>query len=54
MKLLTWNVRGLNAPYKQCIFKQCIAKYNLELFLIQETKLNNSEMTNLNIKLGIR
>lgn len=54
MKLLTWNVRGLNAPNKQCIFKCCIAKFNPEIFLIQETKLNNTEMTNLNKKLGIR
>lgn len=53
MKLITWNVRGLNAPNKQRIFKRCIAKFNPEVFLIHETKLNNIELTNLNKKLGI-
>ena len=52
MKITTWNVRGLNDPNKKIILKQNLNKFELDIFLIQETKLNKFEGLNLGKKLG--
>ncbi|GLJ15813.1 hypothetical protein SUGI_0260790 [Cryptomeria japonica] len=41
MKLITWNVRGINASNKQCILKRFIFKVKAEITIIQETKLDS-------------
>ncbi|GLJ41464.1 hypothetical protein SUGI_0858130 [Cryptomeria japonica] len=52
MKVLTWNVRGLNAPNKKRILKHCILASKPELTLIQETTLNQFEIGVFKKKLG--
>lgn len=54
MKIITWNVRGLNAPKKQRILKCCISDSKPNLMLIQETKMNASEISLFEQKLGVR
>ena len=53
MQVLSWNVRGYNTPNKHHLLKCCINKYKYELLLIQETKIDKENLTNLNKKLGI-
>lgn len=50
MKITTWNVRGLNAPSKKRILKQNLNKFESDIILLQETKLNKSEGINLGKK----
>jgi exonuclease III len=38
MKILTWNIRGLNGRSKQRILRNCIKMEDPDIFLIQETK----------------
>ena len=52
MKVTTWNARGLNAPSKKRLIKQNLKKFNLEIILIQETKLNRTEGLRFNKMLG--
>ena len=52
MKITTWNFRGLNVPNKKRILKQNINKFESDIILLQETKLNKSEGINLGKKLG--
>ena len=53
MRITTWNVRGLNTPSKKRLIKQYLKSFNLEIILIQETKLNKLEGTKLNKMLGL-
>ena len=52
MKITTLNVRGLNAPNKKIILKQNLNKFESNIILLQETKLNKIEGINLGKKLG--
>lgn len=54
MKIIMWNVRGLNAPNKQHILKHCISDSKPDLMLIQEKKMNASEISLFEQKLGAR
>ena len=42
MKLLSWNIRGLNNPQKQYAIKHLIAQEKIDCVLIQETKMSSS------------
>ena len=42
MKLLSWNIRGLNNPQKQYAIKLLIVQEKLDCVLIQETKMSSS------------
>ena len=42
MKLLSWNIRGLNNPQKQYAIKLLIAQEKIDCVLIQETKMSSS------------
>ncbi|GLJ40144.1 hypothetical protein SUGI_0822720 [Cryptomeria japonica] len=52
MKVVMWNVRGINSPNKQHILKCCILTSKAKLTLVQETKLNQSKIGYLQRKLG--
>lgn len=41
MKILSWNVRGLNAPNKQRVIKRRLLLVSADLILLQETKLED-------------
>jgi len=38
MKIITWNIRGLNGRYKQRILRNCVKEKDPDMFLLQETK----------------
>lgn len=44
MKVVSWNVRGLNAPSKQRLVKHCLSSFSPELVLLQETKLGDVDL----------
>jgi exonuclease III len=42
MKIITWNIRGLNGRSKKKILRKCIKSENLDILLLQETKREGS------------
>ena len=52
MKITTWNIRGLNAPNKKRLLKQNLNKFESDIIILQETKLNKLEGLNLGKRLG--
>lgn len=40
IKLLSWNVRGLNSISNKNIVKTCLQKWKVDVVCLQETKLN--------------
>ena len=53
MRITTWNVKGLNAPNKKRLIKQHLNKLNVDIILLQETKLSLSDGLKFNRSLGI-
>jgi hypothetical protein len=43
MKIITWNIRGLNGRSKQRILRDCISVENPDILLLQETKCVRAE-----------
>jgi exonuclease III len=43
MKIITWNIRGLNGRSKQRTLRDCIRVENLDILLLQETKCAGEE-----------
>lgn len=43
MKIISWNLRGLNNPHKHDIIRNMIRDSNLDSFLIQETKMSREK-----------
>ena len=41
MKILTWNVRGINASDKQYRVKHKLDSLSMDIILLQETKLSD-------------
>lgn len=54
MKVLSWNVSGLNAPNKKRIFKRCLSNYSPDLVMLQETKLEKIDLASFGKRLGFR
>ena len=52
MKLTTWNARGLTAPSKKLLLKRNLPLFDIDILLLQETKLNKEEGQTLGQKLG--
>jgi exonuclease III len=48
MKVITWNIRGLNSPRKQRILKSRLRKEQPDLCFIQETKCTTDRMETIN------
>jgi exonuclease III len=44
MKVITWNIRGLNSPRKQRILRNRLKQEQPDLCFIQETKCNTDKM----------
>lgn len=39
VKIITWNVRGLNQANKRCVIKNLIHEWKADVFCFQETKI---------------
>jgi exonuclease III len=50
MKIINWNIRGLNSPRKQRILKNRLRKEQPDLCFIQETKCNLDRMETISKK----
>ena len=49
MKIISWNIRGLNNPHKHDILKNMIRDNRPDIFLIQETKMLKDKVEHLSI-----
>jgi exonuclease III len=47
MKIITWNIRGLNGRSKQRTLRDCIRVENPDILLLQETKCVGEEATDI-------
>ena len=47
MKIISWNIRGLNNPHKQDMLKILIRDNRLDILVIQETKIPKEKVVNL-------
>lgn len=47
MKIISWNIRGLNNPHKHDIIRNMIRDSNPDIFLIQETKMSREKVESL-------
>lgn len=47
MKLISWNLRGLNSPGKLRMLKNMIKMEKLQICFLQETKCNSSILGNI-------
>ena len=47
MKLVSWNVRGLNSPGKYRMIKNMIQKEKPQLLFLQETKCNSEMLSSI-------
>jgi hypothetical protein len=47
MKLISWNIRGLNGHRKQRILRDHIIEEQPDIILLQETKCAGEEMTQI-------
>ena len=47
MKIISWNIRGLNNPHKQDILKILIKDDRPDILVIQETKMPKAKVENL-------
>ncbi|GLJ43038.1 hypothetical protein SUGI_0893330 [Cryptomeria japonica] len=54
MKVVSWNVRGLNALNKLRLVKRGLSSFSPELALLQETKLGNKNLVSFGKRLGFR
>lgn len=45
LKLLSWNVRGLNNPHKRDIVKDLLEEWKSDVVCLQETKLDSTIST---------
>lgn len=52
MKIISWNVRVLNALKKQRLVLCCMKASKLEVVLLQETKVNKEKILSFTNKLG--
>ena len=40
LKLLTWNLKGLNDPKKRVVLKNWLREWKVDVICLQETKLD--------------
>ena len=52
MKIISWNIRGLNNPHKHDILKNMIRDNRPDIFVIQETKMLKEKVEGLPIFRG--
>lgn len=49
MKVISWNIRGLNGLNKQDILRNLIRDQNPDIILVQETKMSKEKVEKLNM-----
>ena len=42
LKILSWNVRGLNNPHKRDVVKNLLREWKCDIVCFQESKLDNT------------
>jgi len=47
VRLLSWNVRGLNDSAKRAMLRNVLSEWNCDLVCLQETKLEDIELTDV-------
>lgn len=47
MRIISWNIRGLNAPKKRCLIKSQLDLMKCDVVMLQETKLSLSSVESL-------
>lgn len=52
MKIISWNVRGINSQVKQTLLKRKLQQEKLDIMFIQETKCATNQPDNISKKLG--
>lgn len=50
MKLISWNIRGLNGPRKTRILKNMLKQENPQVLFLQETKCDSNALDRLTAK----
>ena len=50
MKLISWNIRGLNGPKKNRILKNIIMREKPQVLFLQETKCNSIALARMAAK----
>lgn len=45
MRVLSWNVKGCNAPDKVCLIKRCLDQTRTEIVILQELKLEGDSVS---------
>jgi len=50
MKLISWNIRGLNGPGKGRLLKNMIMQEKPQILFLQETKCNSSDLERIAAK----
>ena len=50
IKFASWNIRGMNAPYKFREVRKAIDDYNLHLLCIVESKVNKRNIDAIKLK----
>ena len=50
IKLASWNIRGMNAPYKFREVRKAIVDYNLHLLCIVESKVNKRNIDAIKLR----
>ena len=54
VRLLSWNVRGLNDIVKRALLRSVLRKWNCDLVCLQETKLETIELADVRSVWGIQ
>lgn len=54
MKVISWNVRGLNGQTKQRLLKRKVQKEKPDIIFVQETKCASNIIKEVSRKLGRR
>jgi hypothetical protein len=44
LKILSWNVRGLNSPRKREVVKKLLRDWRCDIICLQETKINKMDL----------
>ena len=44
LKILSWNVRGLNSPRKREVVKNLLRDWRCDIIYLQETKINSMDL----------
>ncbi|XP_059067365.1 uncharacterized protein LOC131858218 [Cryptomeria japonica] len=49
MKIISWNIRGLNSPHKQDVLRNLVREHKPDIVIIQETKMNKEKVEKIKL-----